>query len=60
MRAEVMSGSSRALKIYNCMFNGAPVPDEIKCDIIKEEMCLKRVQKDHPPKVCFDFNFLKD
>ena len=42
------------------MFNGAPVPDEIKCDIIKEEMCLKRVQKDHPPKVCFDFNFLKD
>ena len=33
------------------MFNGDPVPDEIKCDIIKEEMCVQKLRKEDPPKV---------
>ena len=51
LRNEVMSGSDRALKIYNCMLNGAPLPDEIKCDIIREEMCVRKIRKDNPIKV---------
>ena len=35
------------------MFNGNPVPDEVKCDIIEEEMNIKRISKDPPPKVTF-------
>ena len=35
------------------MFNGNPVPDEVKCDIIEEEMSIKRINKDPPPKVMF-------
>ena len=58
LRNEVMSGSARALKIYTCMFNGNPVPDEVKCDIIEEEMNIKRINKDPPPKVtCLNIQF---
>ena len=51
LRNEVMSGSDRSLKIYNCMLNGDSVPDEIKCDIIGEEMCVRKIRKDNPIKV---------
>jgi hypothetical protein len=43
-----MSGSGRSLKIYNCMLNGDPVPDEIK---FGKEMCVRKIRKDNPIKV---------
>ena len=51
LRNEVMSESDRSLNIYTCMFNGNPVPDEVKCEIIEEEMISKRMKKDRSIKV---------
>ena len=46
-----MSESDRSLNIYTCMFNGNPVPDEVKCEIIEEEMIRKRMKKERKIRV---------
>jgi len=41
MKAEVMSGSSRGLKLYQLMASGGSVPNEIVTDILGEAMLRK-------------------
>ena len=51
LREEIASGSSRGLAIYNLMYNGEPVPNNIMTGVLRETMLSKIMQKGFDVKV---------
>ena len=58
LRKEVMSGSSRGLLLYDCMYNGDPLPNPMMTGVIREEMMSKIIGKGFTVKVRLSYNFL--
>ena len=58
LRKEIMSGSSRGLTLYKCMYNGDQLPNPMMAGVIREEMLTKIMGKGFNVKVSWGSFFL--